>query len=100
MHEQLVQRQAGLVEFAVIHMYTVQWPTVQHAFSGDIWLQLCQVNQFLSGDSNRVKFLGETEFWAMADLQQLALGPTSRTIQCLNEVVEDALSLASTLAPC
>ena len=60
---------------------------------------LCQVNQFLAGDSNRTKFLGETEFWSIADLQQLAEGPANQTRQCIHDVVEDALSLATSLTP-
>ena len=58
-----------------------------------------QVDQFVAGDSNRVKFLGETEFWSVSDLQQLAVGPINRTTQCVNDVVEDALSFAKSLAP-
>lgn len=58
-----------------------------------------QVDQFLAGDINRVKFLGETEFWSVADLQQLAVGPISQTTQCIIDLVEDALSLAKSLAP-
>ena len=58
---------------------------------------LCQVEQFLAGDSNRAKYLGETEFWSIADLQQLAEGPAKQTKQCIHDVVEDALSLATSL---
>lgn len=60
-------------------------------------LCICQVKQFLAGDSNRQMLLGEADFWALQCLQQIASGPTSPAFQLLSDVVEDALSLACSL---
>lgn len=76
-------------------------PSIQHAASIGLGVTekacLCQVNQFLAGDSIRTRFLDETEFWSIADLQQLAHGHVNQTTHCINDVVEDALSLATAL---